>query len=384
MAGDSFGTLFRVTTWGESHGPALGCVVEGTPPGMSLNAADIQPWLDLRRPGTSRFVTQRREADEVQILSGVFEGRTTGTALSLMIQNTDQRSKDYNEIAHSFRPGHADYTGLKKYGIRDHRGGGRASARETAARVAAGAVARKALAHILGYEVDICAAVIKVGPLEAQNTEWNSDAIRANPFFCPDSNMVCELESYMDRLRKAGSSIGAVIEVRAGPIPPGLGEPVFDKLDADLAKGLMSINAVKSVEIGAGLAVAEQCGEDNADAMSLTSDGRVCFSSNKSGGVLGGMSTGNEIVARIAIKPTSSILTPIASLDSAGNAVHVSTKGRHDPCVALRAPPIAEAMVALTLTDHLLRQRGQMGLVPNSVLPDTQVKSWPRLLPEDG
>ncbi|MFN4275797.1 MAG: chorismate synthase [Ferrovibrio sp.] len=361
MSDNSFGRLFRVTTWGESHGPALGCVIDGTPPRVPLSEADIQHWMDQRKPGTSRFVTQRREPDEVKILSGVFEGQTTGTPISLLIENVDQRSKDYGEIMDKFRPGHADYTYWSKYGIRDYRGGGRSSARETAARVAAGAVARNVLASLIGPAVQIRGALVQVGEKTIDPANWNWDSVTQNPFWCPDPKMAMEWEDYLDGIRKAGSSVGAVVELRASGIPAGLGEPIYGKLDADLAAAMMSINAVKGVEIGAGFASARLTGEQNADEMRLGSDGRADFTSNQAGGILGGISSGQEIVVRFAVKPTSSILNPRATIDRFGAETEIVTKGRHDPCVGIRAVPVGEAMLALVLADHLLRHRGQVG-----------------------
>jgi chorismate synthase len=354
MSHNSFGHLFRVTTWGESHGPAIGCVVDGCPPRLALSEADIQPWLDRRRPGQSRFTTQRQELDTVRILSGVFEGQTTGTPIALMIDNVDQRSRDYGEIARQFRPGHADLTYELKYGIRDYRGGGRSSARETAMRVAAGAVARK----VLGPGVRIRAALVQMGPHRIDRARWSWDAVAANPFFCPDPDAAARWEAYLSDVRKAGSSCGAVIEVVADGVPPGLGAPVYAKLDAEIAGALMGINAVKGVEIGDGFATAALSGEENADEMRME-DGRVAFAANHAGGVLGGISTGQPVVARFAVKPTSSILAPRHSVDRQGNAVEVVTKGRHDPCVGIRAVPVGEAMVACVLADHLLRHRAQ-------------------------
>ncbi len=356
MAGNSFGTLFRFTTWGESHGPAIGAVVDGVPPRLALAAPDIQHWLDKRKPGQSRFTTQRREDDLVRILSGVFDGLTTGTPILLLIENTDQRSKDYSNIADRFRPGHADYTYWKKYGIRDYRGGGRASARETASRVAAGAVARK----ILGAEVAIRGALIQIGPHPIDRAAWDWRAVEDNSFWCPDAAAALRWADYLDGVRKTGSSAGAVIEIVASGVPAGLGEPVYDKLDGDLARGLMTINAVKGVEIGAGFAAAALRGEENADEMRCK-DGRVAFLSNNAGGILGGISTGQDIVVRFAVKPTSSIPTPLRTVDEAGNEVEIATRGRHDPCVGIRAVPVGEAMVACVLADHLLRQRGLGG-----------------------
>ena len=354
MSHNSFGHLFRVTTWGESHGPAIGCVVDGCPPRIALSEADIQPWLDRRRPGQSRFTTQRQEPDTVKILSGVFEGMTTGTPIALMIENVDQRSRDYGEIAQQFRPGHADLTYELKYGIRDYRGGGRSSARETAMRVAAGAVARK----VLGDGVSIRGALVRIGPHAIDRARWDWGQTLENPFFCPDAATVKVWEEYLGEVRKAGSSTGAVIEVVAEGLPPGLGAPIYAKLDADIAGALMSINAVKGVEIGAGFAAAALTGEANADEMRME-EGEVRFGSNQAGGVLGGISTGQPVVARFAVKPTSSILSPRASVDRFGEPVDVSTRGRHDPCVGIRAVPVGEAMLALVLADHMLRHRAQ-------------------------
>jgi len=366
MSHNSFGHLFRVTTWGESHGPALGCVIDGCPPGLTLSEAMIQEKLDRRRPGSSKYVTQRKEADAVKILSGVFEDestdgpRTTGTPIALMIENTDQRSKDYSEIKDTFRPGHADYTYLAKYGLRDYRGGGRSSARETAARVAAGAVAEQVLRGSLGPELSIRAAMIGMGEKTIDRARWDWDAVGANPFFCPDAEAAQEWADYLDGVRKAGSSVGALIEVVVEGVPAGLGAPVYAKLDADWAAALMSINAVKGVEIGAGFEAARLTGEANADEMRMDA-GKPVFTANHAGGILGGISTGQPLVARFAVKPTSSILTPRQSVDRAGNEVDVRTKGRHDPCVGIRAVPVAEAMTACLLADHLLRHRGQVG-----------------------
>jgi chorismate synthase len=358
MAGNSFGTLFRFTTWGESHGPAIGVVVDGVPPRLALAEPDIQRWLDKRKPGQSRFTTQRREEDLVRILSGVFDGVTTGTPIQLSIENTDQRSKDYRNIADRFRPGHADYTYWKKYGVRDYRGGGRASARETASRVAAGAVARQ----ILGPDVMIRGALVRIGPYAIDRAAWDWRAVEENPFWCPDAATALHWADYLDGVRKAGSSAGAVIEIVAAGVPAGLGEPIYDKLDGDLARALMTINAVKGVEIGAGFAAAALRGEDNADEMRMQG-GQVAFLSNNAGGILGGISTGQDIVARFAVKPTSSILTPMRSVDVEGNEVEIATHGRHDPCVGIRAVPVGEAMVACVLADHLLRHRALGGSV---------------------
>ena len=350
MSGNSFGRLFVVTSFGESHGRALGCVVDGCPPGMELNESDIQIDLDRRRPGSSRHTTQRKEPDQVQILSGVFEGKTTGTPIGLLIENVDQRSKDYGDIKKKFRPGHADYTYQQKYGIRDYRGGGRSSARETSMRVAAGAIARKFLREKLGVEIN--GYVAQLGPIELAATDMS--IVNENPFFCADPGRIAELETFMDDLRERGDSIGAKISVRASNLPPGLGEPVFDKLGADIAHGLMSINAVKGVEIGAGFSVVTQHGSEHRDE--IGPDG---FSKNDAGGTLGGISSGQDLLASIALKPTSSIAVPGKTIDTSGKATEIVTKGRHDPCVGLRATPIAEAMVALVLMDHFLRDRAQ-------------------------
>jgi len=350
MSGNTFGRLFSVTSFGESHGPGIGCVVDGCPPGLALTEADIQPELDRRKPGTSRFVTQRKESDTVEILSGVFEGRTTGTPIGLLIRNTDQRSQDYGNIMESFRPGHADYTYWQKYGIRDHRGGGRQSARETAVRVAAGAIAKKWLRERFGVEVR--GYLSQLGPVKMPFRSW--DSVHATPFFSADPDVVPELEAFMDRLRKSGDSVGAQVTVVATGAPPGWGEPVDDKLDADIAYAMMSINAVKGVEIGAGFASVAQFGTEHGDEM--TPEG---FLSNNAGGILGGISTGQDIVVNVAIKPTSSIRLARRSIDKAGNPVTVETFGRHDPCVGIRATPIAEAMLACVLMDHALRHRAQ-------------------------
>ncbi len=354
MSHNSFGHLFRVTTWGESHGAAIGCVVDGCPPRIPLTEADIQPFLDRRRPGLSKFVTQRQEPDQVRILSGTFEGVTTGTPISLLIENQDQRSKDYGEIKDRFRPGHADLTYELKYGIRDYRGGGRSSARETAMRVAAGAVARKLLEG-----VTIRGALVCIGGDWVDRTKWDWAQVDQNPFFCPDPDAADRWEQKLSAARKSGSSLGAIIEVVAEGVPPGLGAPVYGKLDSDLAAALMSVNAVKGVEIGAGFAAAAFTGEENADEMRMDPDGLVRFESNHAGGILGGISTGQPVVARFAVKPTSSILTPRRSVDRFGQEVEILTKGRHDPCVGIRAVPVGEAMVALVLADHLLRHRAQ-------------------------
>ncbi len=358
MSANTFGTLFRFTTFGESHGPALGCVVDGCPPRIALTEADIQQWMDKRKPGQSKFTTQRREPDAVKILSGVFEGQTTGTPIGLLVENTDARSKDYGDIAEKFRPGHADYTYQQKYGVRDYRGGGRSSARETAMRVAAGAIARKVLESRLGTAAKIRAALIQMGPHKIDRAAWDWAEVERNPFFCPDAKAAAAWESYLDDVRKAGSSAGAVIEVVADGIPVGLGAPVYGKLDADIASALMSINAVKGVEIGDGFAAAALSGEDNADEMRQGADG-VEFLSNHAGGILGGISTGQPIVARLAVKPTSSILSPRKTIDIHGNDTDIVTKGRHDPCVGIRGVPVAEAMLAIVLADHLLRHQAQ-------------------------
>ena len=343
-----------MTTWGESHGPALGCVVDGCPSLIELAEADIQVWLDRRRPGQNRFTTQRREPDAVRILSGVFEGKTTGTPISLMIENVDQRSKDYSDISGKYRPGHADFTYTSKYGIRDYRGGGRSSARETAARVAAGAVARK----VLGAGVSIRGALVQVGDLAIDRAAWDWDVVDRNPFWCPDPQTAERWTTYLDGIRKAGSSVGAVIEVVAEGLPAGLGAPIYGKLDQDLASAMMSINAVKGVEIGEGFAAAALTGEANADEMRMQG-GKPAFLSNHAGGILGGISTGQPVVCRFAVKPTSSILQPRQTVDIAGNDTEIVTRGRHDPCVGIRAVPVGEAMMAIVLADHMLRARAQ-------------------------
>jgi len=356
MSDNSFGTLFRVTTWGESHGPAIGCVVDGVPPRIALSEPDIQKWLDRRRPGQSRFVTQRREPDTVEILSGVFEGKTTGTPISLLIRNQDARSKDYGENRDKFRPGHADFTYWTKYGIRDHHGGGRASARETACRVAAGAIARK----VLGPRVRIRGALIQIGDRPIDRNKWDWKTVEKNPFWCPDATAAKDWESYLDAVRKKGSSVGAVIEVVASGVRAGLGAPIYGKLDSDLAAALMGINAVKGVEIGAGFAAAALSGEENADEIRMRG-GKPAFLSNNAGGLLGGISTGQDIVARFAVKPTSSIPNSQRTITTAGKNADIATGGRHDPCVGIRAVPVGEAMVACTLADHLLRHKAQCG-----------------------
>jgi chorismate synthase len=364
---NTFGHLFRITTFGESHGPTIGCVVDGCPPGIALTEADLQAFLDKRRPGQSRFTTQRQEPDAVRIVSGVMVDdagvqRTTGTPIALLVDNVDARSKDYSEIRERYRPGHADYTYDAKYGIRDYRGGGRSSARETAMRVAAGAIARKVIP-----QVRIRGALVQLGPHPIDRARWSDEAIDDNPFFCPDSVAAKEWETYLDGIRKAGSSCGAIVEVVADGVPAGWGAPLYGKLDAEIASALMGINAVKAVEIGDGMAVAALRGEDNADEM-RAGEGGPTFLSNHAGGILGGISTGQPIVARFAVKPTSSILTPRRSIDRHGSEVEVRTKGRHDPCVGIRAVPVGEAMLAIVLADAFLRDRGQVGTRP----------SWPR------
>ena len=356
MSHNSFGHLFRFTTFGESHGPALGCVVDGCPPGLSLSEADIQVHLDKRRPGQSKYTTQRQEPDQVKILSGVFDGVTTGTPIGLLIENVDQRSKDYSEISEKFRPGHADYTYWKKYGIRDYRGGGRSSARETAMRVAAGAVARK----ILGPGITIKAGLVVMGEKEIDRARLDWDEVNNNPFFCPDAQAAEEFATYLEGIRKAGSSVGGVIEVVASGVPAGLGAPIYGKLDQDLASAMMSINAVKGVEIGNGFEAARITGEENADEIRARGND-VEFLSNNAGGILGGISSGQDVVCRFAVKPTSSILMPRKTVTKSGEDTEISTKGRHDPCVGIRAVPIGEAMMACVLADHLLRHRAQCG-----------------------
>lgn len=357
MAGNSFGTLFRFTTFGESHGPAIGCIVDGVPSRLPLDEAFIQTFLDKRKPGQSKYVTQRREPDSVQIKSGVFEGLTTGTPIMLFIENEDQRSKDYGDIKDKFRPGHADFTYDAKYGIRDYRGGGRSSARETASRVAAGAVARRVLETAPGGGISIRAAMVQMGPLKVDRSRWDWTQVDQNPFFCPDPVMSEQWAEYLDGIRKAGSSVGAVIEVVVSGVPAGWGEPIYDKLDSDLAQAMMTINAVKGVEIGAGFDAASLTGEENADQMRIGPDGKPHFLSNHAGGILGGISTGQDIVVRFAVKPTSSILTPRQTVDRFGNEADILTKGRHDPCVGIRAVPVGEAMMATVLADHFLRAR---------------------------
>jgi chorismate synthase len=356
MSHNTFGHLFRFTTWGESHGPAIGCVVDGCPPRIALSEADIQYWLDRRRPGQSRFTTQRQEPDRVRILSGVFEGETTGTPIAMVVENEDARSGDYEENKDKFRPGHAEFTYQRKYGIRDYRGGGRSSARETAMRVAAGSIARK----ILGPSITIRGAMIQMGPHRIDRESWDWDAIEDNPFWCPDRAMAERWEGYLATVRKQQSSTGAVIEVVASGVPPGLGAPVYGKLDADLAGAMMGINAVKGVEIGAGMGAAELSGEENVDEMRMK-DGEVEFLSNNAGGTLGGISSGQDVVVRFAVKPTSSISKPLKTVNVHGEEVDIATLGRHDPCVGIRAVPVGEAMMACVLADHLLRHRAQCG-----------------------
>ena len=359
MSSNTFGRLFQVTTWGESHGPALGATVDGCPPNVPIDEARIQTWLDRRKPGQNKYTTQRREADEVEILSGVFDGKTTGTPIQLMIRNTDQRSKDYSEIMNTFRPGHADITYFQKYGNRDYRGGGRSSARETAARVAASGVARAALGH-LAPDIEILGYMVQMGAHGIDRTKFDADQIDQNPFWVPDADAAKDWAIYLDDLRKSGESVGAVIEVVARHVPPGLGAPVYGKLDTDLAAAMMSINAVKGVEIGEGMAAAALKGTDNADEIFFENDEPV-YSSNHAGGVLGGISTGQDVVVRFAVKPTSSILTPRKSITKSGEPTELITKGRHDPCVGIRAVPVGEAMMACVILDHLLLHRGQVG-----------------------
>ena len=359
MSYNTFGHMFRVTTWGESHGPAIGCTVDGCPPGIALSEADLQPWLDRRKPGTSKFTTQRKEPDEVRILSGVFEGRTTGTSIQLMIENTDQRSKDYGDIAQSFRPGHADITYHQKYGLRDYRGGGRSSARETAARVAAGGVARAAL-RALVPGLTISGYMVQIGTQGIDRSRFDAAEIERNPFWCPDPVAAADWASYLDQIRLNHNSVGGVIEVVAEGVPPGLGAPIYAKLDSDLASAMMTINAVKAVEIGDGMAAAALTGVDNADEIRMGPHGPE-YLSNHAGGILGGISTGQPVICRFAVKPTSSILTPRKTVNQSGAEIELITKGRHDPCVGIRAVPVGEAMMACVLLDHLLLDRGQTG-----------------------
>ena len=360
MSLNTFGHLFRVTTWGESHGPALGATVDGCPPGVPIDQAMIQHWLDRRKPGQNKYTTQRREADEVRILSGVFEGQTTGTPVQLMIENTDQRSKDYSDIMEKFRPGHADITYWQKYGIRDYRGGGRSSARETAARVAAGGLAREAI-RALAPEVRITGYMVQMGEHAIDRDRFDPEEIERNPFWTPDAQAAETWAEYLDGLRKSGSSVGAIIEVVAQGVPPGLGAPVYGKLDTDLAAAMMSINAVKGVEIGEGMSAAMLTGEANADEIFMGNDGKPVFSSNHAGGILGGISTGQDIVVRFAVKPTSSILKTRRTITKSGEPAEIVTKGRHDPCVGIRAVPVGEAMMACVILDHMLLHRGQVG-----------------------
>lgn len=361
MSHNTFGHLFRVTTFGESHGPAIGCVIDGCPPLVPLSEVDLQPYLDKRRPGQSRYTTQRREADEARIVSGVFEGQTTGAPIAVLIENTDQRSKDYSDIASKFRPGHADITYWEKYGIRDYRGGGRSSARETAMRVAAGGVARKVLDALVPGGVSIRGALVQMGPHEIDRDRWMWSTVDENPFFCPDPEAAEAWATYLDGIRKSGSSCGAVVEVVAENVPVGLGAPIYGKLDGELAAAMMSINAVKGVEIGAGFESAALTGEENADEIRMGNDGKPRFRSNKAGGVLGGISSGQPVVVRFAVKPTSSILTSRETVTIDGEETEIITKGRHDPCVGIRAVPVGEAMMACVLLDQLLRHRGQNG-----------------------
>ncbi|PWE26549.1 chorismate synthase [Pararhodobacter marinus] len=363
MSFNTFGHLFRVTTWGESHGPALGATVDGCPPGIALSEADIQPWLDKRKPGQNKYTTQRREADAVEILSGVYEGRTTGTPIQLMIRNTDQRSKDYGEIARTFRPGHADITYYQKYGLRDPRGGGRSSARETAARVAAAGVARQVLATLVP-DLSITGYMVQMGPRGIDRARMDLSAIGENPFWCPDPETAASWAEDLDALRKTGNSVGATIEVIAQGLPAGIGAPLYAKLDSELAAAMMTINAVKGVEIGAGFGAAALTGVENADEIRIGEDGRLVYGSNHAGGVLGGISTGQDVVVRFAVKPTSSILQPRQSVTIDGEATDVVTKGRHDPCVGIRAVPVGEAMMACVLLDQILLHRAQVGEGP--------------------
>lgn len=369
MSLNSFGHLFRVTTWGESHGPALGATIDGTPPGIPLTEADIQHDLDRRRPGQSRHTTQRREADQVRILSGIFEGQTTGTPIQLMIENTDQRSKDYGEIATSFRPGHADITYHLKYGLRDYRGGGRSSARETAARVAAGGVAKTVLARLVP-DLRITGYLVQIGDRHIDRTRFDAEEIARNPFFCPDAQAAEEWDSYLTGIRRNQDSVGAMVEVRIEGCPPGLGAPVYGKLDTDLAAAMMSINAVKGVEIGEGMGAASLQGSANADEIRMGNDGKPLFLSNHAGGILGGIATGQDIILRFAVKPTSSILTPRRSITETGAEVELRTKGRHDPCVGIRAVPVAEAMAACVILDHFMLDRAQTGGQRGEIGPD--------------
>ncbi len=357
MSRNTFGHIFRFTTWGESHGTALGCVIDGCPPQIQLDESDIQPWLDRRKPGSSKFVTQRKESDLVKILSGTFEGRTTGTPISLIINNEDARSKDYGAIADKYRPGHADIAYDMKYGIRDHRGGGRYSARETAVRVAAGAIARK----ILGDSISIQGAVVQIGSKAINHSNWDWSFVEQNPFFCPDEEIVSDWEKYLNEVRKRGSSVGAIVELHIDGAPAGLGEPIYGKLDAEIASAIMSINAVKAIEIGAGFKAGTMEGPENADEIRIGNDGPE-FLSNNAGGILGGISTGQSIFCRFSVKPTSSFLTATKTITASGQETEIKTKGRHDPCVGIRSVPIAEAMIACVLADHVLRDRAQIGV----------------------
>ena len=365
MSLNTFGHLFRVTTWGESHGPAIGCTVDGCPPGIALDEGDLQPWLDRRKPGQNKFTTQRKEPDEVRILSGVYEGITTGTPIQLMIENTDQRSKDYGDIAQSFRPGHADITYHQKYGVRDPRGGGRSSARETASRVAAGGVARKVLAALVP-ELTISGYMVQMGALVIDRSRFDAEEIDRNPFWTPDAQAAADWAVYLDELRKSLNSVGAVIEVVANGVPPGLGAPIYGKLDSDLAAAMMSINAVKGVEIGEGMAAAALTGVQNADEIRMGPDGPE-YLTNHAGGILGGISTGQPVICRFSVKPTSSIMTPRQTITAAGDEIDLVTKGRHDPCVGIRAVPVGEAMMACVILDHLLLDRGQTGGVRGQI-----------------
>ncbi len=360
MSFNTFGKIFRFTTWGESHGPAIGCIVDGCPPNMALSEKDIQKDMNLRRPGNTKFVSQRKESDKIEILSGIFNGKTTGTPISILIRNEDKRSRDYESIKNKFRPGHADFTYFQKYKIRDYRGGGRQSARETASRVAAGAIAKAVLRNIIGKKFNIIGAVTQLGLMGCNKNNWNNNEIRKNPFFCPDKKSVKLWEKYLLAVRKSGSSCGAIIELRAKGIPPGLGAPIYSKLDADIAGALMSINAVKGVNVGAGMNAAYLSGEENSDEMKSGS-GKIKFKSNNAGGILGGISSGQEIITSFAVKPTSSIVNSRETIDKKGKNVKISVRGRHDPCVGIRAVPIGEAMLACVLLDHFLMNRAQCG-----------------------
>ena len=360
MSFNTFGKIFRFTTWGESHGPAIGCIVDGCPPNIALSEKDIQKDMNLRRPGNTKFVSQRKESDKIEILSGIFNGKTTGTPISILIRNEDKRSRDYESIKNKFRPGHADFTYFQKYKIRDYRGGGRQSARETASRVSAGAIAKEVLRNIIGKKFNIIGAVTQLGLMGCNKNNWNNNEIRKNPFFCPDKKSVKLWEKYLLAVRKSGSSCGAIIELRAKGIPPGLGAPIYSKLDADIAGALMSINAVKGVNVGAGMNAAYLSGEENSDEMKSGS-GKIKFKSNNAGGILGGISSGQEIIASFAVKPTSSIVNSRETIDKKGKNVKISVRGRHDPCVGIRAVPIGEAMLACVLLDHFLMNRAQCG-----------------------